>query len=97
MLSGAGVARGEASALLRAPKTVSVTLRNGQTVEGKLDQIDDFIVSLTDADGNYHSYPRHGAYPKVVIKDPLQPHLDMLPTLKDDDIHNLTAYLVTLK
>jgi len=27
----------------------------------------------------------------------LQPHLDMLPTLKDDDIHNLTAYLVTLK
>ena len=97
MLSGGGAARGEASALSKAPKTVSVTLRNGQTVEGKLDQIDDFIVSLTDADGNYHSYPRHGDYPKVVIKDPLQPHLDMLPTLKDDDIHNLTAYLVTLK
>jgi hypothetical protein len=27
----------------------------------------------------------------------LQPHLDMLRTFKDDDIHNLTAYLVTLK
>jgi len=40
---------------------------------------------------------RHGDYPKVVIKDPLQPHLDMLRTSKDDDIHNLTAYLVTLK
>jgi cytochrome c oxidase cbb3-type subunit III len=78
-------------------KTVTVTLRNGQTVEGKLYQIDDFIVSLIDADGNYHSYPRQGDYPKVVIKDPLQPHLDMLRTLKDDDIHNLTAYLVTLK
>ena len=97
MLSGEGGGRDPASALLKAPKTVTVTLRNGQTVEGKLDQIDDFIVSLTDVDGNYHSYPRHGDYPKVVMKDPLQPHLDMLRTFKDDDIHNLTAYLVTLK
>jgi len=92
MLSGES--RGESGV---PTKTVTVTLRNGQTVEGKLYQIDDFIVSLMDANGNYHSYPRQGAYPKIVIKDPLQPHLDMLRTLKDDDIHNLTAYLVTLK
>lgn len=78
-------------------KTVTVTLRDGQTVEGRLDQIDDFIVSLTDADGNYHSYIRHDDFPKIVVKDPSQPHLDMLRILKDDDIHNLTAYLVTLK
>ncbi len=78
-------------------KTVTVTLPNGQSVAGRLDQIDDFLVSLTDANGNYHSYVRHGAAPKIVVKDPLQPHLDMLPNLKDDDIHNLTAYLVTLK
>lgn len=78
-------------------KTVTVTLHNGQTVVGRLDQIDDFLVSLTDDSGNYHSYVRHGAEPKIVIKDPLQPHLDMLPTLKDEDIHNLTAYLETLK
>lgn len=78
-------------------KTVTVTLSDGQTVEGTLYQVDDFIVSLVDANGNYHSYVRHGDSPKVVIKDPLQPHLDMLRTLKDDDIHNLTAYLVTLK
>jgi len=97
MLSGEGVGRGPASALSKARKTVTVTLRNGQTVEGRLDQIDDFIVSLTDVDGNYHSYPRRGDYPKVVVKDPLQPHLDMLRTSKDDDIHNLTAYLVTLQ
>lgn len=90
-----GERRGELSEAPR--KTVTVTLRTGETVEGKLNEIDDFIVSLTDADGNYHSYPRHGDYPKVVIKDPLQPHLDMLRTFKDDDIHNLTAYLVTLK
>ncbi len=78
-------------------KTVTVTLPTGQVVEGKLYQIDDFLVSLIDANGDYHSYPRHGAVPQVVVKDPLQPHLDMLQTLKDDDIHNLTAYLVTLK
>ena len=97
IVSGEGVERGPASALTKTRKTVTVTLRNGQTVKGRLDQIDDFIVSLTDAEGNYHSYPRRGDTPKVVIKDPLQPHLDMLRTSKDDDIHNLTAYLVTLK
>jgi len=90
-----GERRGELSEISR--KTVTVTLRTGQTVQGRLDQIDDFLVSLTDDNGNYHSYPRHGDYPKVVVKDPLQPHLDMLRTFKDDDIHNLTAYLVTLK
>jgi cytochrome c oxidase cbb3-type subunit III len=62
-----------------------------------LDQIDDFIVVLTDANGNYHSYARHGDSPKVTISNPLQPHLDMLPNFKDEDIHNVTAYLVTLK
>ena len=78
-------------------KTVTVTLADGQTVQGTLYQVDDFLVSLVDANGTYHSYVRQGDTPKIVIKDPLQPHLDMLQTLKDDDIHNLTAYLVTLK
>jgi cytochrome c oxidase cbb3-type subunit III len=93
MLSGER--RGELSEVPR--KTVTVTLRTGQTVEGQLDQIDDFIVSLTDANGVYRSFPRQGDFPKVVVKDPLQPHLDMLRTFKDEDVHNLTAYLVTLK
>jgi cytochrome c oxidase cbb3-type subunit 3 len=78
-------------------KTVTVTAPNGQSMTGTLDQIDDFLVGLTDSQGNYHSYVRHGAIPKVVVVDPLQPHLDMLRTFKDDDVHNLTAYLVTLK
>ncbi len=78
-------------------KTVTVTLPNGQTVEGKLDRIDDFVVSLTEADGTHRSFSRNGDVPKVVVKNPLQPHLDMLRTFNDTDIHNLTAYLVTLK
>jgi cytochrome c oxidase cbb3-type subunit III len=90
-----GEPRGETAEMPH--KTVTVTLANGQSVEGRLDVLDDFIVGLTDAQDNYHSYVRHGDVPRVVVKDPLQPHLDMLRVLKDDDIHNLTAYLVTLK
>jgi cytochrome c oxidase cbb3-type subunit III len=90
-----GERRGES--LEEGRKTVVVTLRGGQTLEGRLYKIDDFIVSFVDANGDYHSFPRHGDDPKVVIKDRLQPHLDMLGSWKDDDIHNVTAYLVTLQ
>ena len=98
MLSGgAAVTQGYAGLPASARKTVTVTVQSGETVEGELDQIDDFIVALTDSDGNYHSYVRHGDSPKVTISNPLQPHFDMLRNFKDEDIHNLTAYLVTLK
>jgi cytochrome c oxidase cbb3-type subunit III len=98
MLSGGAAARqGYAGLPESARKSVTVTMQSGETVKGQLDQIDDFIVALTDSDGNYHSYVRHGDNPKVTISNPLQPHFDMLRNFKDEDIHNLTAYLVTLK
>ena len=81
MLSGEGITEAGTRGI-ETRKTVTVTLRNGQTLDGRLSQIDDFPRFFTDADGNYHSFPRQGDYPKVVIKDPLQPHLDMLLTLK---------------
>jgi mono/diheme cytochrome c family protein len=79
------------------PTTVTVTLASGQKSEGALDAIDDFIVSLTDASGNHLTYRRNGDVPKVEIHDPLQAHRDMLDTISDSDVHNLTAYLETLK
>jgi cytochrome c oxidase cbb3-type subunit III len=79
------------------PITVTVILLGGQTFKGKLERIDDFVVSLTDANGDYHSFTRHGDTPKVALSDPLQAHLDQLLKYRDTDIHNLTAYLVTLK
>jgi cytochrome c oxidase cbb3-type subunit 3 len=98
MLSGGAAARqGYAALPESARKTVTVTMQSGETVKGQLDQIDDFMVALTDSDGNYHSYVRHGDNPKVTISNPLQPHFDMLRNFKDEDIHNVTAYLVTLK
>ncbi len=79
------------------PATVTVTLAAGQKAEGRLVRIDDFIVVLTEADGAQHTFRRDGDSPQVEIHDPLQPHKDLLPTYTDKDIHDLTAYLVTLK
>jgi len=38
-----------------------------------------------------------GDVPRVEIRDPLAAHKEMLQTYTDSDIHNVTAYLVTLK
>ena len=86
-----------ASEVDRASRTVVVTLPGGKTVSGVLDRVDDFGVSLYEAGGQYRSFTRDGDVPKVVITDPLKPHLDRLATYTDADMHNVTAYLVTLK
>ena len=77
--------------------TVTVTFPSGQTVKGELDHISVFVVALREPDGSYRSFARHGSIPKVVVTNPLQWHVDMLPKWRDADIHNLTAYLVTVK
>ena len=94
---GLGFRRRDATPPNVQPTTVTVTLPSGETVTGKLDQLSAFVVGLTQADGTYRSFLRNGAVPKVVVHDPLQWHIDMLPKWDDTDIHNLTAYLVTLK
>jgi mono/diheme cytochrome c family protein len=78
------------------PTTVTVTGANGK-LEGRLNRIDDFVVVLTQADGTQRTIRRDGDNPKVELHDPLQPHKELLPVYTDKDIHNLTAYLVTLK
>lgn len=80
-----------------APVIVTVTLPSGNTFEGMLERIDDFNVALKDANGDYHSFTRRGNIPKVELRDPLKQHYDMLSKYTDADIHNLTAWLVTLK
>lgn len=79
------------------PATVTVTTASGQKMEGRLLRIDDFIVTLEDSEGVQHSFRREGANPKVEIHDPLQAHRDLFPIYTDKDIHNVTAYLVTVK
>jgi len=77
--------------------TVTVTTPSGQKLAGRLDRIDDFIVVLTPTDGVQRSVRRTGDVPKVEIHDPLEGHRKLLSEYTDKDIHDLTAYLVTLK
>jgi cytochrome c oxidase cbb3-type subunit III len=77
--------------------TVTVTLASGESFSGNLVYIDDFNVALRDASGNYHSFARKKDTPRVEMHNPLKVHSDMLMQYTDRDIHNLTAYLVTLK
>jgi len=79
------------------PVTVTVTQQNGEKVEGNLGRIDDFIVTLTEADGTSRSFRRDGDIPKVEVHDPLKPHKELLRVYSDKDIHDVTAYLVTIK
>jgi cytochrome c oxidase cbb3-type subunit III len=79
------------------PAMVSVTPASGPKIEGRLIRIDDFLVVLELADGTPRSFRRVGDVPKVEIRDPREAHRKLLPTYTDKDIHNVTAYLVTLK
>src|SRR5437879_2824033 len=79
------------------PTTVTVTLLSGQTITGDLDHISAFVVALREPDGTYRSFARRDSIPKVVVTNPLQWHIDMLPKWRDSDIHSLTTYLVSLK
>lgn len=97
LVSGGG-GRGRGPTGIAVPATTAtVTLIGGKTVEGKLDHLDDFVVTLTDANDNHLTYDREKSVAKVEVHNPLQAHIDMLPKLTDDEIHNLTAYLATLK
>jgi cytochrome c oxidase cbb3-type subunit 3 len=77
--------------------TAVVTLPSGESFRGRIEQIDDFNIAVVDDNGDYHSFARQGNVPKIEVHDPLQAHTDMLMKYSDADIHNLTAYLVTLK
>ncbi|MGI8958202.1 MAG: c-type cytochrome [Bryobacteraceae bacterium] len=76
--------------------TATITLPSGERVGGKLVRIDDFLVTLQFADGSERTFRRNGDVPKVVIRDPLKAHRDLLAQYSDRDIHDVTAYLVTL-
>ena len=98
LMPGSGGGRGGGTPAVPAPTiTAIVTLPSGERIEGTLDRVDDFVVSLTLADGRHRSFRTAGTNLKVEIRDPLQPHKDLLKVYKDSDIHNVTAYLASLR
>jgi cytochrome c oxidase cbb3-type subunit III len=77
--------------------TVVVSLASGQQLEGQLIRIDDFVVTLRAADATEYTIRREGQTPKVEVRDPLGQHKDLLRIYTDKDIHNVTAYLESVK
>ena len=77
--------------------TATVTSPTGEKAEGRVVRIDDFIVALAQEDGTIRSFRREGSVPKVEIHDPLEAHRALLAVYTDKDMHDVTAYLVTLK
>jgi cytochrome c oxidase cbb3-type subunit 3 len=75
--------------------TVTVTEPSGKTITGEQTHSDEFTVSLRDRNGWIYSWKRDAV--KVQVRDPLAAHVDLLSTYTDKDIHDLFAYLVTLK
>jgi cytochrome c oxidase cbb3-type subunit III len=78
-----------------APATVTVSLSSGQTVTGTLSYRDEFTLGLTDDSGWYQSWPTNQI--KYTIHAPAEAHVELLEHYTDGDIHNLMAYLQTLR
>lgn len=99
----AGVARKYSSIELEArilyprgkAKSAVVTLPTGEQIRGQLLRDDDFMVAVRDDLGWYRSFSRGKV--NVEIQDPLEAHRKLLDKLTNTDVHNLFAYINSLK
>lgn len=80
----------------RRPKaTVIVSLSTGQEISGTLAYLDEFTVGLVNADGIYQSWRTQDV--KYTVNAPAEAHVDLFSKYTDADVHNLMAYLQTLR
>ncbi len=78
-----------------APPKVTVTLPSGEQVSGAVAYRDEFTIALTDPNGWYRSWPIRLV--KFTVDDPLQAHIEQLGKYTDRDMHDVLAYLQTLR
>jgi cytochrome c oxidase cbb3-type subunit 3 len=78
-----------------AKSTATVTLPSGKVLQGTVDYHDEFTLGILLADGTYRSWPVNRI--KYRIDAPHEAHVELLRKYTDDDIHNLMAYLQTLR
>jgi cytochrome c oxidase cbb3-type subunit III len=82
------------------PTTATITLANGEKISGVLVKLDDFLVTIALDDGTTRSFRRTGnagSTPRVEVHDPLAKHHELLGVLTNANMHDVTAYLATLK
>lgn len=94
--SSAGAGGGAAETPLPGT-TVKVTFSDGKTSEGPLIEANEFLVAFISPDGIRQSYARENGVPKIQVHEPNEAHKKIATTLSDKDMHNVTAYLATLK
>jgi cytochrome c oxidase cbb3-type subunit 3 len=78
-----------------AKAKITVTLRSGEKVTGDVAYQDEFTIGLRDATHRYRSWSINNV--KFTIDAPAEAHAELLANYTDDDIHNLMAYLQTLR
>lgn len=78
-----------------APPEVRIVTAGGEVVTGSLRYRDEFNVALIDATGRYRSYDTRRV--DVVVDDPLEAHVAQLARYTDEDVHDVLAYLQTLR
>lgn len=79
------------------PTTVTLSMSNGQKIEGTLLQENEFVVTLVQQDGTRRTIDRDGQVASVDVHEPDEAHKNLVLTLQDKDMHNVTAYLATIK
>lgn len=79
-------------------RQATVTIASGESFAGELVQLDDFVVTIREKSGLARSWTLGDSRRvRVKVNDPLQGHRDLLPKYSDQDIHDILAYLETLK
>jgi mono/diheme cytochrome c family protein len=76
--------------------TVTITQASGAPISGALVAESDFYVTLREPDGTVRVVRRTPGM-KVTKNNPMQAHIDLLDRVSDKQIHDLVAYLETLK
>jgi mono/diheme cytochrome c family protein len=92
----AGDGRAAAPAVDRNAITVTIAPGSGATMSGVLVEESDFYITLRGSDGTVRVVRRTPGL-KVTKTNPLQAHIDLLDRVSDKQIHDLVAYLETLK
>jgi cytochrome c oxidase cbb3-type subunit 3 len=82
-------------AVAAARAKVTITPPSGAAITGSLAYRDEFTIALTDSTGAYRAFPTDRV--KFTVDNPLEAHVEQLGKYTDDDMHNVLAYLHTLR
>lgn len=73
----------------------TVTPRDGETITGEVAARDEFTIAVIAADGSYRSWPTERV--RFTVDDPLEAHVAQLARYTDAAMHDVLAYLHTLR